>query len=103
MSDLDYNALKDLGVTVKGRELFRTVAPMYVHDNGDGTYDIKGVFVRRASQKKPSSRPWRNWPTPSPTTERVLFSLHGSCTGICFLGAVLCADGGGHPGVFRSN
>lgn len=52
MSDLDYNALKDLGVTVKGRELFRTVAPMYVHDNGDGTYDIKGVFVRKGLTKE---------------------------------------------------
>lgn len=52
MSDLDYNALKELGVTVEGRELFRTVAPMYVTDNGDGTYDIKGVFVRRGLTKE---------------------------------------------------
>ena len=52
MNSLDYNALKELGMSVKGREVFRSTAPMYVIDNGDGTYDIKGVFVIRGLTKE---------------------------------------------------
>ncbi len=44
---MDAQSLKDLGVSIRGRELFKTAAPMYVYDNGDGTYDITGTFVRR--------------------------------------------------------
>ncbi|MBO4836201.1 MAG: hypothetical protein J5564_00740 [Clostridia bacterium] len=47
MSRLDYQGLKDLGLNVKCLELCRSISPMYITDNGDGTYDISGTFVFR--------------------------------------------------------